>query len=218
MYSSAAYAPYAASRERGRTLFGQTMGLVALTAAIFAGGAYAGRNLSWGVGIVCYIAAFVCLIVMRFTARRSPGASTVLLLAFGALLGVASAPTLVYYATTNPRILWQAGGATALFIGVFGAAGYATRRDLSWLWRVSFIALLVLFAFGIVLIFVHIPHGYLVYSILGLVVFAGLTMVDFQRLRRTQGLDSAPLLAASIFLDALNVFWFFLRIFSGNRD
>jgi modulator of FtsH protease len=194
------------------------MGLVALTAAIFAGGAYAGRNLSWGVGIVCYIAAFVCLMVMRFTARRSPGASTVLLLAFGALLGVASAPTLVYYATTNPRILWQAGGATALFIAVFGAAGYATRRDLSWLWRVSFIALLVLFAFGIVLIFVHIPHGYLLYSILGLVVFAGLTMVDFQRLRRTQGLDSAPLLAASIFLDALNVFWFFLRIFSGNRD
>jgi FtsH-binding integral membrane protein len=218
MYGSAAYAPYAGSRARGQTLFGQTMGLVALTAAIFAGGAYAGRNVSWGVGIACYIAAFVCLIVMRFTARRSPGASMVLLLAFGALLGVASAPTLVYYATTNPRILWQAGGATALFVGVFGAAGYATRRDLSWLWRVSFIALLLLFAFGIVLIFVHIPHGYLLYSILGLVVFAGLTMVDFQRLRRTQGLDSAPLLAASIFLDALNVFWFFLRIFSGNRD
>jgi uncharacterized protein len=218
MYGSAAYAPYAGSRDRTRTLFGQTMGLVALTAAVFAGGAYAGRNVSWGLGIACYIGAFVCLIAMRFTVRRSPGVSTVLLLAFGALLGVASAPTLVYYATTNPRILWQAGGATALFIGVFGAAGYATKRDLSWLWRVSFIALLLLFAFGIVLIFVHIPHGYLLYSVLGLVVFAGLTMVDFQRLRRTQGLDSAPLLAASIFLDALNVFWFFLRIFSGNRD
>jgi modulator of FtsH protease len=218
MYGSAAYAPYAGSRDRTRTLFGQTMGLVALTAAVFAGGAYAGRNVSWGLGIACYIGAFVCLIAMRFAVRRSPGVSTVLLLAFGVLLGMASAPTLVYYATTNPRILWQAGGATALFIGVFGAAGYATKRDLSWLWRVSFIALLLLFAFGIVLIFVHIPHGYLLYSVLGLVVFAGLTMVDFQRLRRTQGLDSAPLLAASIFLDALNVFWFFLRIFSGNRD
>jgi modulator of FtsH protease len=218
MYGSAAYAPYAGSRDRTRTLFGQTMGLVALTAAVFAGGAYAGRNVSWGFGIACYIGAFVCLIAMRFTVRRSPGASTALLLAFGVLLGVASAPTLVYYATTNPRILWQAGGATALFIGVFGAAGYATKRDLFWLWRVSFIALLLLLAFGIVLIFVHIPHGYLLYSVLGLVVFAGLTMVDFQRLRRTQGLDSAPLLAASIFLDALNVFWFFLRIFSGNRD
>ena len=50
-------------------------------------------------------------------------------------------------------------------------------------------------------------------------VFAGLTMVDFQRLRRSRGLDSAPLIAASIFLDALNVFLFFLRIFGGGgRD
>jgi modulator of FtsH protease len=218
MYGTAAYAPYAGTRERTRTLFGQTMGLVALTAAVFAAGAYAGRHASWGVGIVCYIAAFVCLLSMRFAARRSPGASTALLMAFGALLGVASAPTLVYYATTQPAVLWQAGGATALFVGGFGAAGYATKRDLFWLWRISFIALLALFAFGIILIFVHIPHGYLLYSVLGLVVFAGLTMVDFQRLRRTQGLDSAPLLAASIFLDALNVFWFFLRIFSGSRD
>jgi FtsH-binding integral membrane protein len=218
MYGSVAYAPYSAGRERTRTLFGQTMGLVGVTAALFAGGAYAGRHVSWGAGIVCYIVAFVCLIVMRFTARRSPGVTTVLLLVFGALLGVASSPTLVYYSTTQPAVLWESGGATALFVGGFGAAGYATRRDLSWLWRASFIALLALFAFGIVLIFVHIPHGYLIYSVLGLVVFAGLTMVDFQRLRRSQGLDSAPLLAASIFLDALNVFWFFLRIFSGSRD
>jgi modulator of FtsH protease len=46
------------------------------------------------------------------------------------------------------------------------------------------------------------------------VIFAGLTMFDFQRLRRSKDIDSAPLLAASIFLDALNVFLFFLRIFS----
>jgi hypothetical protein len=50
--------------------------------------------------------------------------------------------------------------------------------------------------------------------VLGLVIFAGLTMVDFQRLRRSANVASAPLLAASIFLDALNVFLFFLRIFS----
>lgn len=47
---------------------------------------------------------------------------------------------------------------------------------------------------------------------------AGLTMVDFQRLRRNTDLDSAPLLAASIFLDALNVFLFFLRIFSRGEN
>jgi FtsH-binding integral membrane protein len=216
MYGSMAYQGYA-TPDRTRTLFGQTMGLVAVTAAFFALGAYAGRNLSHGVAIVAYIAAFVCLIIMNFTVRRSATASTVLLFVFGVLIGIATSPVLVYYAATNPQILWQAGGATGLFMAVFGAAGYATRRDLSWLWRVSFIALIALLIFGIVLIFVHIPHGSLIYAVIGLVVFAGLTMVDFQRLRRSQGMDSAPLIAASIFLDALNVFLFFLRIF-GNRD
>ena len=67
------------------------------------------------------------------------------------------------------------------------------------------------------LIFVHIPHASLVWAIAGLVIFAGLTMFDFQRLRRSQGLNSAPLLAASIFLDALNVFLFFIRIFGRNN-
>jgi len=215
MNGSLAYGGYGvASGDRTRTLFGQTMGLVAVTAGIFALGAYAGRNLSYGVAIVCYIAAFICLMVMNFAVRRSATASTVLLLAFGALMGVALSPTLSYYATTNPSILWKAGGATALFIAGFGSAGYATRRDLSGLARASFWALLALIVFGIVLIFVHIPHAELIYSVLGLVIFAGLTMVDFQRLRRTQNLDSAPLIAASIFLDALNVFLFFLRIFS----
>jgi modulator of FtsH protease len=61
-------------------------------------------------------------------------------------------------------------------------------------------------------------RGSLIYSILGLVISAGLTTVDFQRLRRTQNLDSAPLIAASIFLDALNVCLFFLRIFGRGSD
>jgi len=72
--------------------------------------------------------------------------------------------------------------------------------------------------FGIVLIFVQIPGGALIYSVLGLVIFAGYTMVDFQRLRRSTDLDSAPLMAASIFLDVLNVFLFFLQIFGRRRD
>jgi modulator of FtsH protease len=217
MYSNLAYQGYAAP-GRTATLFGQTMGLVALTAGFFAAGAYAGRDLSQGAGIVAWIAAFVVLLIMNFAARRSPTAATVLLVIFGVLMGVASAPTLVWYATTNPAILWQAGGATALFVAAFGSFGYLTKRDLSVVRRISFIALLVLLLAGIVLIFVHIPHASLIYAILGLVIFAGLTAADFQRLRRSQGLDSAPLLAASIFLDVLNVFFFFLRIFSGSRD
>ncbi|HUY47770.1 MAG TPA: Bax inhibitor-1 family protein [Streptosporangiaceae bacterium] len=132
----------------------------------------------------------------------------------GLALGLAVAPAVVSYAAADPQALWQACGATALFMGGFGAAGYATRRDLSGIGRVSFWALIALIAFGIVMIFARIPGGSLIYSVLGLVIFAGLTLFDFQRLRRSADLDSAPLIAASIFLDALNVFLFFLRIFS----
>lgn len=210
----------AATGDRTRTLFGQTMGYVAITAGFFALGAYLGRHLSQGWAFVWFIVAFGCLIGMNFTARRAGSASLSagLLLVVGTALGLAMAPVLVYYANTSPQALWQAGGATALFIAGFGAAGYATRRDLSGLARVSFWALVALIVFGVVLIFVHIPHGDLVYSVLGLVIFAGLTTVDFQRLRRSTDLDSAPLLAASIFLDALNVFLFFLRIFARDEN
>jgi FtsH-binding integral membrane protein len=48
------------------------------------------------------------------------------------------------------------------------------------------------------------------------VIFAGFTMYDFQRLRRTQDIRAAPQLAASIFLDVLNVFLLLLSLF--NRD
>jgi len=205
------------ARGEAHTLFAQTMGYVAATAALFALGAWLGRNLTGGVGIVAFIAAFAALIAMRFAARRSVPLTIGLLAAFGLLIGLAVAPTIAYYGSMDPRALWQAGGATALFIAGFGAAGYATRRDLTVIVRACFWALVALIVFGIVLIFVHIPGGELVYSVLGLVIFAGFTMFDFQRLRTNTDTNTAPLLAASIFLDVLNVFLFFLQIFSGGE-
>ncbi len=94
MYASPAYQGYG-TRDQTATLFAQTMGLVALTAAVFAAGAYAGRHLSEGAAIVSWIAAFVVLMIMQFAARRSSSAlATGLLVVFGILMGVASAPTL----------------------------------------------------------------------------------------------------------------------------
>ena len=49
------------SRDEERGLFGQTMGLVALTAGCFALGAYVGRNASGGWAILCYILSFAVL-------------------------------------------------------------------------------------------------------------------------------------------------------------
>ena len=207
-----------AARSQAHVLFSQTMAYVALTAALFALGAWLGRNLTGAVGIIAFIAAFACLIGMRFAVRSSLQLTVGLLGAFGLLIGLAVAPTVAYYGSMDPQALWQAGGATALFIAGFGAAGYATRRDLSALARVLFWALVALIVFGIVLIFVNIPGGALVYSVLGLVIFAGFTMFDFQRLRTSTDATSAPFLAASIFLDILNVFLFFLQIFSGGQD
>jgi FtsH-binding integral membrane protein len=201
------------TRDQAGTLLGQTMGLVAVTAGLFAVGAYLGRNLSSPWGWLWFIAAFACLIAMNFAAQRSQGLTLALLFGFGVLIGLATAPTLSYYTNADPRAIWQAGAATALFIAGFGAAGYATRRDLSALARVLFWALIGLIIFGIVTIFVQIPNGALIYAIFGLVIFAGLTAYDFQRLRRNNDIRTAPLLAASIFLDILNVFLLLLSIF-----
>ncbi len=207
----------AVPRDESRVLFSQTMGLVAVTAGLFAVGAYLGRDMSYGAGFLWFIAAFVCLLGMSFAIKKSEQLAIGLLFGFGVLVGLGTAPTIAYYAATSPQAVWQAGGATALFIAGFGAAGYATRRDLQPLARMLFWALLALIVFGIVTIFVRIPNGQLIYAILGLVIFAGFTMVDFQRLRRTKDIRVAPLLAASIFLDILNVFLFFLSIF-GRRS
>ena len=208
----------AVARDQARALFGQTMGLVAVTAGLFALGAYLGRDLSYGWGFVWFIAAFGALIGLNLAAARSEQLAIGLLFGFGVLIGLGTAPTIAYYASTNPQSVWQAGGATALFIAGFGAAGYATRRDLAPLARVLFWALVALIVFGIVLIFVNIPGGALVYSVLGLVIFAGFTMFDFQRIRTSTDINSAPFLAASIFLDILNVFLFFLQIFAGRDE
>ncbi len=207
-----------ATKDQTRALFSHVMWLVAAATGFFALGCYAGRDLSAGWSIAWFLAGFGCLIAMNFTRRSSGGASVVLLMCVGLFLGLGLGPMVAYYSSASPRVVWQAAGATALFMLAFGAYGYATRRDLTIVGRVSFFALIGLIVFGIILIFIRIPAGDLIYAILGLVVFAGLTMFDFQRLRRSKGLTSAPLIAASIFLDALNVFLFFLRIFSGGRD
>ena len=216
MESTGTVARQALTRDESGTLLGQTMGLVAVTAGLFALGAYLGRDISYHWGWLFFIASFVVLLVMNVAAQRSEMLAVTLLFGFGVLIGLAVAPTLTYYASTNPQVLWQAGGATALFIAGFGAYGYATRRDLSGIARFCFWALIALIVFGIVLIFVNIPSGSLIYAVLGLAIFAGLTAYDFQRLRRTQDIRAAPLLAASIFLDILNVFLLLLSLFNRN--
>jgi modulator of FtsH protease len=198
-------------------VFGQVMGLVALTAGCAALGAYLGRNLSGGAGIVAFILAFACIFGLNAAASRAhEQLATGFLFGLGLLLGAAVGPVLAVYAKTNPAVLWQAIGATAAFMAALGAYGYATRRDLSSWARTLFFALLALILFGIVTIFLSIPHANIIYAVLGLVIFGGFTIFDFNRLRRANHTGAVPI-AASIFLDLFNVFLLFLELFSGGR-
>ena len=201
-----------------RGLFGQVMGYVAVTVGFAALGAYLGRDLSGGAGLVRFIASFGCIIGLNVAAaKRREQLAIGLLFGLGLLLGLAVAPVVADYADGDPAALWQAAGATAAFITGCGAYGYATRRDLSSWGRTLFWALLALIAFGLVAIFVSIPNGNIIYAVLGLGIFGGFTIFDFNRLRRARDERAAVVTAASIFLDVFNVFLLLLSLFGGGR-
>jgi modulator of FtsH protease len=206
------------TRDRTREVFGQVMGLVALTVGCTALGAYIGRNLSGGAGIAFYIVGIGCIIGLNVaTSRGREQLAIGLLFGLGLSLGLATGPVLAIYARAEPSALWQAAGATAAFVAAMGSYGWATRRDLSTWARGLFWALLGLIGFGIVGIFVAIPHGHIIYGVLGLVVFGAFTIFDFNRLRRASMASAVPI-AAGIFLDIFNVFLFMLQLFGGGRD
>jgi uncharacterized protein len=209
--------PTATDRDRTLSIFGEVMGLVAITCLFAAAGAYIGKDLTGLTVLVPWLVAFGCIFGLNVAnARGNRQLALVLLFAFGLLLGVAVGNMLNAYATNDPQALYQAAAATGLFVAALGAGGYAIRRDLSGLYRLAFWLLLGLIVFGIVLIFVNMPGGSLIYAILGLGIFGLYTLLDFNRLRRAGQQEVIPL-AAGIFLDVFNIFLFFLRIFGNGR-
>jgi FtsH-binding integral membrane protein len=65
-------------------------------------------------------------------------------------------------------------------------------------------------------IVVSIPNANLIWSMAGLVIFSGYTILDFNWLRGA-GAETAVPIAASIFLDVFNVFLFGSSVASGIR-
>jgi FtsH-binding integral membrane protein len=195
-------------------VFGQVMGLVAVTLVFFTLGAYLGRNIVGFGSIICFIGGFVCIVGLNVATRRSEMLAITLLFGAGTLLGLGMGGVLNAYAESEPDAVWQAAGATALFVSALGATGYAIRQDLSRFYRLMFFALIALLVFGLIGLFVAIPAGNVIYSLAGLVIFGGYTVLDFNRMRRAGMEESVPL-AAGIFLDVINIFLFFLRLFGG---
>lgn len=83
--------------------------------------------------------------------------------------------------------------------------------------RVLFLLLLALIVHGLISLFVSMPAGNVVYAVLGLGIFGGYTLLDFNRLRNAANGDAVSI-ATGIFVDVLNVFTFFLQLFGRGRD
>jgi uncharacterized protein len=125
------------------------------------------------------------------------------------------------------------GGSTAVasaFLSasaMFGAAaiyGGVTKRDLTKLGGILFMALIGLIVAMIVNIFLGSSQINFVISILGVLIFTGLTAWDVQRISSGQLAavtgsqeKGAVLAALSLYLDFINLFLFMLRLFGGNR-
>src|SRR5690606_13484871 len=149
------------ARSEARTVFGQTMFLVAVALGFLAAGAWIGRDISWGWAIAAWVGALVLVVAMSFSRKAGRGQLGMgLLFGVGVLFGIALGPTLAEYASApgGAELIGQAAGLTALFIAGTGTVGYLTKRDLSGLGRICLFALLGLIAFGLVAMFVAIPY------------------------------------------------------------
>jgi modulator of FtsH protease len=205
--------------DRARSVFGQVMGLVAVALGFAALGAWILRNAHGGTGIIFFIGAFACIFGLQAaSARGHDQLATALLFGLALLLGMAISPIIVYYAKTNPGVVYEAAGSTALFVGALGTFGYSTRRDLSKYVKPVLIAFGIVFVFGLVALFVAIPGSNIIYCVLMLLIFGGFTAFDFQRLARGGQYQSAVPIAASIFLDIFNVFILLLSLFGGGSS
>lgn len=202
--------------DRARAVFGHVMGLVAFALGFAALGAYIARNFSGGAGIIFFLGALGCIFALNAAAARGhEQVAVALLFGMGLLLGMFVSPILVYYAKTDPGVVYQAAGCTALFVGLLGSIGYATRRDLTGVGRVAMYAFIPVFIFGIIALFVAIPGSNIIYCVLMLAVFGGFTLFDFNRLSHNPSYTSAVPIAAAIFLDIFNVFLLLLSLFGG---
>ena len=89
-----AFRGQAIAHDQARALLGQVMGLVAVTVAFTALGAYLGRDLSGATGLRLFIGAFACIIGLNVAAARGLEQLAIgLLFGLGLLLGLAVAPS-----------------------------------------------------------------------------------------------------------------------------
>ena len=165
--------------------------------------------------------AFV--LVLSFGIQRmSAGAAQLAFWAFAAVMGLSlSSIFLTYTGTSIARVFFI----SAATFGAMSLYGYTTKRDLTGMGNFLFMGLIGILIASLANMFFKSAAVDFVVSVLGVLIFTGLTAWDTQKIKMTYyqlGGDAAVagkaaiMGALSLYLDFLNIFLFLLR-FMGDR-
>ncbi|MDW7773149.1 MAG: Bax inhibitor-1/YccA family protein [Desulfobulbaceae bacterium] len=170
------------------------------------------------LGMVFYLSARIDKI--------QPGTATGLFVGYSVLNGLTLSA--VFLAYTQASI----AGTFMITAGMFGAMamyGLVTKRDLSGLGSFMFMGLIGIILASIVNIFLQNSSLYWAISVIGVLVFVGLTAYDVQKIKNMgeQGImeqgevairKGAIMGALALYLDFINLFLMLLRFFGGARE
>ena len=114
---------------------------------------------------------------------------------------------------------------TALF-AVMAIAGYTTKTDLTKLGSILMIGVIGIVIASLINMFMRSSSMDYLISILGVVIFTGLTAYDVQKIKNlgstvqgdTMGAKMGIMGALTLYLDFINLFMFLLRLFGGRKD
>ena len=175
----------------------------------------------WGMLIAMLVMAFV--IPARLN-KMSTGAVLSCFIAYSALMGCWLAPIfLVYKLGTIVYTLFITAGT----FGAMSVYGFFTKTDLSKMGSYLMMALFGLLIAIVVNIFVASSTFDWIISIVGVLLFVGLTAWDTQQVKQLSAMNLDPAMAdklatmgaMNLYLDFINLFLFLLRILGGNsRD
>jgi hypothetical protein len=156
--------------------------------------------------------------------RLSLTTATLLFILYSALTGVTFSSIFVVYTMSSiGKVFFITAGTFAAMAFV----GYTTRRDLSKMGGVLFMALIGLIIATVVNLFIKSSGLDLVLSYIGVLVFVGLTAWDTQKIKvmLAQQYDMsetsqklALLGALELYLDFINLFLYMLRIFGSRNE
>lgn len=114
---------------------------------------------------------------------------------------------------------------TIALFGLFAGAGYFTKTDLTKLGSILFIGLIGIMIASVINIFMQSDSMGFIISILGVIIFTGLTAYDVQKIKNMGYMVEegstftkvAIMGALRLYLDFINLFLFLLRLFGGRK-